>query len=292
MSDFFIVLVLLVFVVAFVAVILYNIKMNKVRNDNDNKAKILLKKVWNDKYTTTKRIGNLYIDEKNKSWYALGCGRAYGYADIIDFEIVENGTKYKLQNGVTRAVIGGLAFGAAGAVVGANTAQKVSTISSMSVNIIVNNSKSPLVSISLISDTVNTSSATYKNAVKLAQQIIAQLSYMRNNTNKAAVIDNNRYLIDTRLVGITSDNDKNKNIQTILPTLKAGSKLLFVREPNNEYDKNAIKVICDYQHIGYVKTEIAEKIAPLIDSGRKATGQIIEIIKKDEVYNCKIHISI
>lgn len=253
-----------------------------------------MQKVWHSKYKTTKQLGNLYIDERKKHWYVYGYNRVYRYSDIVDFEIIQNGTKYKTKNGITRAVVGGLLFGTAGAVVGASTAQKESMINNMSINIRVNDANNPLVSIILISEAVNTSSTTYSNTVRLAQQIIAQLSYMKNNATQTITFDKNKYSIDTRIAGVRCTNDKGKEIQAILPTLHKGDKLIFVREPQNEYDKNAIKVICGYQHIGYIKSELAEKIAPLMDCGRIPKGIITEIIanKNDKSYGCKIHINI
>lgn len=40
----------------------------------------------------------------------------------------------------------------------------------------------------------------------------------------------------------------------------------LTREPDNEYDKNAIKVTVDEFHIGYIPKDIALKLAPVLDS--------------------------
>ena len=98
----------------------------------------------------------------------------------------------------------------------------------------------------------------------------------------------------TQIVGVTKNNDEGVNIQNILPELEVGSKLTFIREPKNFYDTNAIKVICDYQHIGYIKSSLAEEIAPIMDSGRKLKGYISEITggTDGKNYGCNIHISI
>lgn len=79
-----------------------------------------------------------------------------------------------------------------------------------------------------------------------------------------------------------------------MPELEDGSKLNFAREPNNPYDTNAIKVICDYQHIGYIKAELAEEIAPIMDSGKELKGYITQITGgiDGKNYGCNIHISI
>ena len=289
MGDFAVVLIILACISPFILLIIIKTKNNNIIY----KAQKLMQKVSHNKYKTTKQLGNLYIDERKKCWYVYGYNRAYRYSDIVDFEIIQNGTKYKTKNGITRAVVGGLLFGATGAIVGASTAQKESIVDNMSINIRVNDANNPLVSIILISEAVNTSSTTYSNTVRLAQQIVAQLSYMKDNTAKTITVDKNKYSIDTRIAGVRCTNDKGKEIQAILPTLHKNDKLIFVREPQNEYDKNAIKVICDYQHIGYIKSELAEKIAPLMDCGRIPKGIITEITQKnDKSYYCKIHINI
>ncbi|MGH2312882.1 HIRAN domain-containing protein [Streptococcus uberis] len=41
----------------------------------------------------------------------------------------------------------------------------------------------------------------------------------------------------------------------------------LVREPENDVDKNAIKVLVGKTHLGYVPKKIARKLAPLLDKG-------------------------
>ena len=42
-------------------------------------------------------------------------------------------------------------------------------------------------------------------------------------------------------------------------------KLKFVREPDNEYDENAIKVLLNDKQIGYISRDDAEQFAPYLD---------------------------
>lgn len=46
------------------------------------------------------------------------------------------------------------------------------------------------------------------------------------------------------------------------------------RDPNNEYDEFAIKLIHDGFFLGFVQKDVAEKIAPLMDEGRAFTATI------------------
>lgn len=250
-------------------------------------------------YTITKSIGTLCIDENKKKWIAAGVNTIFDYSDIIDFEIVENGQSYKSKGGISRAIAGGVLFGGVGALVGASTANKVSTVNSMYLNIITRNSATPRVMIYFINSPTKTDSFVYSNNCELAKQMIAQLTYMQDYAKRStptSVDEDIDYsnVISTKVVGVTKKNDEGVNIQNILSELEDGSKLTFIREPQNPYDTNAIKVICDYQHIGYIKASLAEEIAPIMDSGRELKGYISEITggTDGKNYGCNIHISI
>ena len=144
-------------------------------------AKDLKHTLWdNNGYHTTKQFSTLYIDENKKSWYVIGCSRVYKYSDILDFSIQENGIKYKSNGGVMRAVVGGALFGFTGAIVGAATATRNTSISSLTIEITVNDPSSPLVIMNLLNQETNTSSFIYQSITTLAKQIIAQLTYMQS----------------------------------------------------------------------------------------------------------------
>ena len=59
----------------------------------------------------------------------------------------------------------------------------------------------------------------------------------------------------------------------------------LVREPDNPYDQNAIKVaLFDIWNMGYLPTNVARQVAPIMDEG---TDLIAVIIKRNEPYNGK-----
>lgn len=250
---------------------------------------------------TTKKIDTLLIDDKRRQWTVLGCTKIYTYSDIIDFEISENGKSYKSKNGVIRAVAGGALFGAAGAIVGASTAQKVQTINSMAVKIFVRDNNNPMITIPLVTIPVQTDSAAYSLSYNVATQIIAQLSYMRDVAHPTSMnmdydipcTDKKLNKIHTKIVGVTKNNDDGMPIQSILKTLSPSDKIILVREPDNPYDKNAIKVICEYQHIGYIQSDLAETLAPLMDSGKQISASITGITggTSGKSYGCNILIT-
>ena len=68
----------------------------------------------------------------------------------------------------------------------------------------------------------------------------------------------------------------------------------FIREPNNQYDPNAIRVECCGSVLGHIKANIAAQLAPKIDSGETIIkGDIAEItggFAPGITYGCNIRI--
>jgi len=74
----------------------------------------------------------------------------------------------------------------------------------------------------------------------------------------------------------------------IIKWCKVGMVAHMRREPNNKYDKNAIKVMIEAKpffgligvknkHIGYIKAYRAKKIAPKMDAGVKYTSKVSKV---------------
>ena len=67
----------------------------------------------------------------------------------------------------------------------------------------------------------------------------------------------------TKIVGVTHGNR-----QQLIKSLKIGDVLTFQREPNNQYDRNAIAIMTTTgEQLGYISKELAEKLAPKMDIG-------------------------
>lgn len=79
----------------------------------------------------------------------------------------------------------------------------------------------------------------------------------------------NEFHSKIKVMGIHVDK-RRENIQKYV---KNGSKFILTREPDNQFDANAILIelpVRNGQHkldLGYVPRETAAEIAPLIDSG-------------------------
>ena len=74
--------------------------------------------------------------------------------------------------------------------------------------------------------------------------------------------------------GVSFDNK-----QEILEKMKDGDILQFVKEPENEHDKNAIKVLFNDEHIGYIPKNIAEILQDCIDD---LCGEVAHVVGSKE----------
>lgn len=81
------------------------------------------------------------------------------------------------------------------------------------------------------------------------------------------------FCTETKIVGVTKNNDRGIPIQSLLPSLKEGDRLILIRDYGNQYDENAIKVYASMgerlQHIGYISASLAENISPFLEENPK-----------------------
>lgn len=75
--------------------------------------------------------------------------------------------------------------------------------------------------------------------------------------------------VDLKVVGVTFTNEDGRKRADIIRELIGKNqndiKIQLVREPDNRFDMNAVKVIADNEQIGYIGKEYAQIIAPLMD---------------------------
>ena len=103
----------------------------------------------------------------------------------------------------------------------------------------------------------------------------------------------NNFRTFTKVVGVTYKNERGASIQSILPNLKHGENLFFIRDYHNAYDENAIKVYCKLGHIGHLSKEIAAEIAPFLSENDDydLEGRVVEITGGDDKsIGCNIEI--
>lgn len=67
--------------------------------------------------------------------------------------------------------------------------------------------------------------------------------------------------IVTRVVGVTFDNR-----QEVIARLSEGERVSLIREPDNAFDPDAVKVVrWDHKQIGYLDREVVKILAPKMD---------------------------
>lgn len=122
-----------------------------------------------------------------------------------------------------------------------------------------------------------------------------EVALLEDVTKSISRTENNPYLRDkqdlenvikqpTWLQGIKFENRK---IAAAL--VKKGEKIEIFRDYQNLYDRNAIKVSHKGKELGFLNRNLAQYLAPLIDSGTKLNGEIIDMIK-EEIPQIKIQI--
>lgn len=81
------------------------------------------------------------------------------------------------------------------------------------------------------------------------------------------------FCTETKVVGVTKNNADGTPIQSLLPHLKSGDRLILIRDYGNQYDENAIKVYASIdenpRHIGYISASLAKEISPFLDENPK-----------------------
>jgi single-stranded-DNA-specific exonuclease len=73
----------------------------------------------------------------------------------------------------------------------------------------------------------------------------------------------------TKLVGVSFEGR-----QDTIAGLRVGSDLVLQRQPENQYDANALAVFYGALQLGFVRKEIAKHLAPLIDAGARYRARI------------------
>ncbi len=76
------------------------------------------------------------------------------------------------------------------------------------------------------------------------------------------------FIYESKVVGVSKANDDGTSRQEIIKReVEEEDKLKLEMEPDNAYDKNAVKVLSrNGNQIGYLNRELAEKVHPAIEN--------------------------
>lgn len=107
------------------------------------------------------------------------------YAEILDFELLEDGNSIS-SGGVGRAVAGGVLFGGAGAIIGGITGKKKSTniATSMQIKITTKDINNPVIFIKIFKGDHKKGSLLYNSFQKNAHKIISMLQIAVDKVNQ------------------------------------------------------------------------------------------------------------
>ena len=103
--------------------------------------------------------------------------------------------------------------------------------------------------------------------------------------------------VDLKVVGVTFTNEgTGEKRGEIIRELAASKKpvdinIQLVREPENKFDMNAIKVLADDKQIGYIGKEYASIIAPLMDEYEEFSAVVKGIGEYNNRPYCEITIN-
>lgn len=188
MFMFILVLVTLLLILFFVTAI----------NKGGQRASEEKKKLQEIGFFPTYTYSILRIDAKSRKWNTIYMGtELYSFDDVEECIIVEDGTKYKSDHGVMRAVVGGALFGLTGAVVGAVTSSRSQYINSMEVWIYTKNGQyhnNPL-KVTIIKNQIQKGSPQYVTNKRIAEKIVNTLeSQPLDNSDTAELTTDNSEL--------------------------------------------------------------------------------------------------
>ncbi len=130
-------------------------------------------------FNPTKKISSFVeFDDENQKWAPLSFfgkkKQIYSYSDIVNFELLEDGDSVA-SGGLGRALVGGVLFGGAGAIVGGVTGKKKSKgiCTSLKLKITVNDMNNPAVYINFIETKTKKDGFVYKEIAKQAQECLS-----------------------------------------------------------------------------------------------------------------------
>lgn len=82
--------------------------------------------------------------------------------------------------------------------------------------------------------------------------------------------------VDLKVTGVTFKNEDGTSRGDIIREMSKNpdNTITLEREPNNQFDANAIKVFANNKQIGYIGKDYASILAGMIDSGRKFIAKV------------------
>lgn len=96
------------------------------------------------------------------------------YGEVISSEVLASSGSRK-QHGVGNAVLGGVLFGPAGAIIGHNASKATGTIEDIRLKVVTTNEKTPLILMKFMKEPMDSKSETAKRVLGFCEQVNAVL---------------------------------------------------------------------------------------------------------------------
>lgn len=181
----FLVIIGIVFLVAFVWAIVTGSKSNKRAKENEDKFKALLieKNLPSDQIVFTPHDESGHCISVNEQQKIMSFGyiennsfksKEYSFSDIVAFEVqVDDHKTGKLSVG--GAIVGGVLAGGVGAIIGGTTGKGKTKVNTMHLLITVNSISNPLIKFSILKSSVdgkgyNSDNFMVRNATEIAEK--------------------------------------------------------------------------------------------------------------------------
>ena len=133
-------------------------------------------------FNATYQIGVYIWFDDNHKWFLFPQGTfsskinncyVYKYDEIVDFEVLEDGTVIT-KGGFGKALVGGAVFGLAGAIAGGTSKKTKEICNKLEIKVTTRNQDRPVVYLNLINTEFKKSSFVYKQASKSVQDILSK----------------------------------------------------------------------------------------------------------------------
>ncbi len=127
-------------------------------------------------FQASDQVGKHFAIDTTHNWFLVSSDICLPFDAIVDYDVVENGNTVN-KKGLGTAVVGGVLFGGAGALIGHSMGKKqMQEITDMYIKISTQITGYSVVRIKLISGRTKSNSFTYKAATKLAEEIMSLLA--------------------------------------------------------------------------------------------------------------------
>lgn len=154
-------------------------EVNETIKDNEQNIREYLKRQnFQESKCLYLNVNKIRIDEKNKNIAICYNGtsqyRIIPFSNVRDVSIYEDGIEGK-KSGISRAIVGGILAGGAGAIVGSSTAKNQKFINSYGLKVYTTNINEPLFYFPMITQQTKKDSIEYRTAENSVEQAFATI---------------------------------------------------------------------------------------------------------------------